>query len=141
MSAPCPKCGHNPAALVTARWTFTVEREIESLNAHRVNAGSKWAQARYRKLRDEWVMWMTANRVNLRIPVAAAKRRVTITRVYSGRQREFDRSNLVGGCKPIWDSMVRAGMLVDDKPAFLEDSYLQRKGERPCTEFVVEELV
>lgn len=131
-------CGHDPDAIVTARWSFVVDMEIESLNAHRVNAGARWIQAAYRKGRDAWQWQFRVARLRDGIPLAKTRRRVTITRVYSGKQREFDRNNM--GDKMVVDALVREGLLVDDRSAHAELHCLQRRGERSLTEVVLEEL-
>lgn len=125
MSA-CVKCGHDPAVLVAARWTITIAAlEVKSLNAHAVNAGH--ARHAYRRSRDQWQWTVTAARLAQRIPVAQAKRRVTIRRIIGYRQREFDLDNLVGGCKPLVDALVRDGLLVGDRRDQAEISYEQVK--------------
>lgn len=134
----CPKCGHEPDAVVSARWEFTIPRAVKSANAHSVNAGaSRWA---YAADRNAWSQWF-ALRLHELGPVAVlGKRRVTLTRVYAGRQREMDRANFISGCKPVLDAMVRAGWLRGDKPADVEDSYLQERGVTAGLRVLVEEL-
>ena len=44
-----------------------------------------------------------------------------------GREQERDYVNLVGGCKLVVDALVLEGLLVDDKPALLDDRYLQER--------------
>lgn len=136
----CPRCGHDPGAIVVGSWTFTIPIEVESLNAHRVNAGAKWQQAAYRKRRDAWQQWMRAGRLNHKIPTATSKRRVTLTRLYNGRQRAFDDDNLSGGCKPIVDAMVSERLVVGDDAAGVELGYLQVKAERVGLVVLIEEL-
>lgn len=123
MDDACPRCGHDPSAVVLARWTISIEREIRSLNAHRGNYGAqRWA---YKADREAWQQWFVVARRNQDIPAGTAKRRVTITRLIGYRQREFDHDNLVGGCKVVVDAMARAGLLVSDKPADVEVTYRQ----------------
>jgi Holliday junction resolvase RusA-like endonuclease len=54
------------------------------------------------------------------------KRRVRVTRF--GRQLDYD--NLVGGCKPLVDALVRAGLIVDDSPDHVAVEYCQEKCKR-----------
>lgn len=140
MSVPCPKCGHDPSARVVGSWSFWCDREIESLNAHRVNAGAKWQQAAYRRDRDAWQLWMRFGMFSQKILNAKAKRRVKIVRQYSGRQRAFDKDNLAGGCKQLVDAMVRAALLVDDSERWCEIEYVQRKADKSGTWILVEEI-
>lgn len=128
MGDACPRCGHDPGATVLARWNISVDREIRSLNAHRGNYGAqRWA---YKADREAWQQWFIVARRNQDIPEATGKRRVTITRLIGYQQREFDHDNLVGGCKVVVDAMVRAGLLVSDKPADVEVTYRQERRPR-----------
>jgi hypothetical protein len=135
----CVKCGHNPDAQVTARWSFTLPKRIESANAYTVNKGnSRW---RYSKARDEW-QWLVKIEVlgyeRWYPAMATVKRRVTITRHYAGRCQEIDRDNL--GVKPLVDALVREGVIHDDAPAWLELHVMQVRAERNETTVEVEEL-
>lgn len=53
-----------------------------------------------------------------------------VTRVYSGRSREFDHGNLVGGCKPLIDVLVSAAVIQDDAPRHFSCAYHQKHGDR-----------
>jgi len=122
----CAKCGHDPAAQVIASWEFTLEHEVASLNARIANVGaSRW---RYAKERDAWSWLVRAARLKHRIAAATGRRRLTLTRIYAGRQRELDRDNLAGGAKPLVDAIVREGLLVDDTGAWLELHHAQEHG-------------
>ena len=55
--------------------------------------------------------------------------------------RELDLDNLYGGVKPILDAMVELGLLVDDRPRWLDLTVTQRKpdkGEPPHTIIVID---
>lgn len=60
-------------------------------------------------------------------PHPAEPARVEITRHSVG---VLDQDNLVGGCKPLVDALVSAGLIVDDSPQWLSASYMQAKAER-----------
>ena len=60
---------------------------------------------------------------------------------FSGRERERDYVNLVGGCKAVVDALVSQGLLVDDKPKFLADEYRQERQARSGTWFELSETV
>jgi hypothetical protein len=123
----CERCGHDPDAQVRARWSFFVSAEVKSLNAHRGNYGAqRWA---YKADRSRWQQWFAVLARNNGIPVGdeVPFRRVVLTRIYSGRQREFDVDNLAGGCKVVVDAMVRAGLLRGDDKASAQVTYRQRK--------------
>lgn len=138
MSA-CANCGHDPSATVGLRWSFFVNREVQSLNAHRGNyGGQRWA---YAKDRDAWQQWFVVLGRQHCVTPASGKRRVTLTRCYSGRQRELDADNLSGGAKVVIDSMVRAKLLLNDDKASVEVLYRQRKvTTEPGLEVRIEEL-
>lgn len=119
------KCGHDPDAIVARWWTFTVDREVKSLNAHRVNAGN--ARFGYRRDRELWEWALRERRLARGIALAKTKRRVTLTRIISYRQRAFDRDNLIGGCKVVVDAMVREGLLLGDAQGQAEIHYEQEK--------------
>ena len=134
----CPKCGYHAEAAVLRSWTLEIPREVESANSYTVNAGkTRW---KYAAQRDAWTRDMLAMRRVHGMTVAVGMRRVTLTRLYSGRQREMDRANFIAGAKPVLDAMVRACMLVDDKPKWLEDHYAQVKADRPGLRVLVEEI-
>ena len=59
-----------------------------------------------------------------------------ITRFYSGRQKEMDLANLIGGAKPIPDILQEFGVIVDDKPSNFSCSYEQIKTHDPADEKV-----
>lgn len=139
----CERCGHNPDARVTASWSFFLDKEPRGLNARLVNGGTRWQQAAYRRERNEWLQWMRLARVNQRIPIATAKRRVRLVRQYTGRQRPFDVDGYIGGLKSAVDAMVQAALIVDDDKRWAEIEYVQRKGgpnERSGLWVIVEEI-
>jgi hypothetical protein len=75
------------------------------------------------------------------IPKATTRRRLTITRYVRSERYRLDRGNFVGGCKPLLDAAVKAGLIRDDRENDLDDHYAQgyeRDDER--TEILVEDL-
>lgn len=72
-----------------------------------------------------WMLEFRKARLDLKIPRAIGKRRLVVTRMFCGREKERDYINLVGGMKSVVDALVLEGLLVDDKPAALEDAYRQ----------------
>jgi hypothetical protein len=72
----------------------------------------------YARLRDAYGMAiMVGTRL---IPRAKGKRRLTLVRLMGFRGKRYDEANLMGGSKPLVDSLVRAGLLIDDSPKWLE---------------------
>jgi hypothetical protein len=126
MTATCVKCGHDPDAVVTASWTFVLPKQLGSLNDHAINAGaSRWQYGRDREI---WRLMLANARQLHAIPRPQGKRYLVLTRVFSGRERERDLDNLIGAAKPVLDAMVKAGLLVDDAPKFLDCTYRQERG-------------
>ncbi len=124
----CQRCGFDPSAKVSASWTFELDREVKSGNAHVFNVGaSRW---RYGKDRTEWEWEIRAVRLLQKIPLATARRRVTLTRLYGGRQRPFDGDNLAFGLKPAVDAIVREGLLLGDDAKRADIIYRQEAGGR-----------
>jgi hypothetical protein len=128
MSA-CAMCSYDPDARVMSSWTFMIDREVVSMNAHRVNIGG-FAGRAYRKDRDNWYLEFVNARNLLKIPHAERRRRVVLTRLYDGRSRMWDQDNLVGGGKSTVDAMILAQLLVADSHDFAEVHWKQTRGAR-----------
>ena len=134
----CARCSFDPDATISDSWSFHVDREIKSGNARIVNGSvTRWV---YAKNRDAWQWELRTARLLQGAPKATGKRRVTLTRHYTGRQRPFDRDNLATGCKVVVDAMVREGLLVNDDAGSAEIHYAQAKSETPGVAIVVEVL-
>lgn len=145
MSA-CLKCGSVDAP---PQWTLFVRLRPPSQNENVDRAGG--GRFTFMKLREQWVrairhaMEDTGRGRFEPVPRATGRRRVVMTRVFSGRERERDYGNLVGGMKLVVDAMRPpkqvaiksgkrkgqvvtvdgAGLIVDDSPTWLDDVYLQ----------------
>lgn len=128
MMGPCVKCGFDPDAVVSVVWSFHIERKTPSMNDRLANAGPRAFM--YRKERDAWCWLFRAMRLKHQIPVARYRRRVTLTRMYTGRERERDRDNLIGGMKAVVDAMVSECLLLDDTSRGAEIYYAQKQGQR-----------
>lgn len=119
----CPRCGYDAHAVIDSTWQFHIALPVQSGNRHIYNVGSsRW---RYAKERNDWQTAIKAERISQRIPTATGKRRVTFTRYYGGRQREFDGDNFQTGAKMIRDALIREGLIVDDRREFAEFAYVQ----------------
>lgn len=134
----CRFCGAEPDAAVTRRWEFLLPIRTPSQNDLASNRGG--ARHRYRRARNEFELEFLRAAAGLRIPHAMRRRRVTLTRLFSGRERKFDYGNLVGGCKLVLDAMIRAWLIVDDAPKWLEDHYLQVRGSESGLLVIIEEF-
>ena len=127
MSA-CAKCGYDAAAVVVARWSFVVDRDPPSLNARLHNSGARrWA---YKRERDDWRTEIRGHKFARGVRVAAERRRVTLTRLYAGRQKRRDQDNLAGGMKAVVDALVLEALLVDDSEQHSEIHYAQVRGDQ-----------
>ncbi len=121
----CAMCNYDPDAPIGASWEFVLPLETLSLNAQKRSGDSKWAHIRYKKERNAWRTAVMVARINNRITPATGKRRVTLTRLYSGRQREMDDDNCKAGMKPVRDSLVLERLLKDDSREHAEIHYVQ----------------
>lgn len=135
----CGSCGQElPSA--GKSWEFTLGIAPPSQNVVSGNKGGYAARAAYKKFRGDYVLLLQAWKNELAIPDAEGRRRIHITRLYSGRGKKMDRGNLIGGCKPLLDAMTRVGLIVDDKEEFLEDHYYQRRAKESGVEINIEEM-
>lgn len=136
----CDACGFDALAEVKASWGFRIEADIQSANAHIMNAGV--ARHAYRRQRDTWQWYLVVAKRLHDVTNATGPRRVTVTRWFSGRQRAFDRDNLIAGCKSLLDALVRSGMLRGDTEADVQVLYKQERAgaEDRGTFICIEEL-
>lgn len=136
----CRFCGDCETTPVGGSWRFFVPRQPPGANQRRVNAGA--ARFAYAKERDLWAWEIRAHRLRAAITPATGMRRVTFTRLFTGRGQLMDRINLAGGCKPLLDCLVREHLLVDDDPAHVLDHYHQRRHDvLSGLEITIEELL
>lgn len=96
---------------------------------------------RFKEVKQEWGWYLkSCARVHRQGPLP---RRLTITRVYSKKQRQFDIGNLYYPAAIIIDLLVGIGWLRDDNPKWLSDLHCnQRQSQSPeCwTEIVIEDV-
>lgn len=127
----CLACGQAVAGVV--QWTFRVEHKLLSQNKAPANKGNtRWS---YGQKRTAWTLLI--KNASRDIPRPTGKRRVVLTRMYSGRESLWDDGNLVGGAKMVIDALVRAGVLIDDASKFAEVVYRQEKGDWSGARFEV----
>lgn len=135
----CPVCGHDPKAKILATWRFAVARKPPSLNDRIVNSG--FTARKYREERQAWGWEFRAARLDQRIALAnTRRRRLSIARVFAGRERAWDPDNFIGGAKLIVDALVLEGLLLDDDRQHTEIQYIQKPGPDSRVEFVIQEL-
>ncbi|NRA38002.1 MAG: hypothetical protein HRU15_07675 [Planctomycetes bacterium] len=95
----------------------TIRRRVPSQNKSQY---AHWS--RYTKERDAWYVLLRSQLP----PIAAIDYPVRLA-IRSYRVRLLDYANLVGGAKPIPDSLIRLGYLKDDSPPWFRCSYEQFK--------------
>lgn len=132
-------CGTCSQTLPTAKrsWTMSIGVDIPSQNEIASNKGG--GRFKYRAVRNLFYTDIRNALEIVRIPFASSKRRVLITRFYSGRCRDFDKGNLIGGCKPLMDSLVSHGLVFDDSPKWIEAHYFQERSHESSTRITIEE--
>lgn len=143
--ARCPTCGAeivDATAPQVKEWRLSIPYEVPSLNRNASKGSSRHA---YNRLRGNLGLAVKATLAYTPIPKATHHRSLVITRRWGhGRgKRAYDYDNLVGGCKPFLDSLVSAGVLVDDSPRWCSVEYHQRRSDEKQgrTEVVIQEIV
>jgi len=136
----CAACSFDPDATVLARWDFTIPRDLPSLNQRIHNGAKGWI---YRSVRDAWTtdlrtLLMAQGVWALGKVAPVNKRRVTFTRLYTGRMKEMDVGNI--DVKSCTDALKLAGLIFDDAPRYYEGHVKQERGSERGTRILVEEL-
>jgi hypothetical protein len=132
----CQTCNQRVPDVARRAWTATIPMKVTTSNGYVVNHGaSRW---KYKQARNDWEAWFAAKFREAR--GAETFRRVTFVRLYSGREREFDYANLVGGMKPVVDAMKNVGLIVDDSTRWIEDHYRQERAEESGLRVTIEEF-
>jgi Holliday junction resolvase RusA-like endonuclease len=117
-----------------------VPKEPPTQNEIAQNKGGK--RFGYKRVREEFTFLVRAAMNKNGVPAATGRRRMVLTRFYTGRGRARDYGNLVGGCKAVVDSLVNVGLLVDDSEQWVDDYYLQRRHEHLSgVEVVLQEVM
>lgn len=120
----CIMCAWSPTTKPKAEYHFTLH--IEGLSRNQIGSNNKRKWNIYRDWRDR-CMFQVKKIVG--IPLATGPRYGILTRHWAKRKREYDHDNWVGGCKPLVDTLVKAGLLVDDTPKMWRGYYRQEKSE------------
>lgn len=120
-----------------SRWILRIERPSPSQNTLE---RSHWRARKASK--DAWKTLIRGAAGFLDIPRAHGRRRLTIERHAKGT---LDEQNLIGGAKGLIDDLVQLGLLVDDRPAFLDlgkpvQIRLLKHERRPYTLLILEEV-
>ena len=113
--------------------TWTMRREIKSGNWWASGVTQRARRQRHQQAKDEvfvsssYVRYALAAR---EIEEGGGPWRVTLIRVYSGRQRKFDDDNLGTGFKHIRDGIADALKIDDGDESMVTWEYAQEKGAR-----------
>jgi len=89
----------------------------------------------YKKFRDSFLMRLKHLGTNEENRTAWK-----ITRHWGAKKRLFDEANLIGGFKPIIDSMQKVGIIKDDSPKYFKAYYFQQKSESGKGFITIEKL-
>lgn len=134
----CGSCGQPIPEDFSAFWEFEIPVEPPTQNLVAYNKGG--GRFVYKKYREAFAWHLLAVSRQLRIPIAAGRRRVFITRLYTGHGQQRDRGNVVGGCKPLLDAMVAVKLLRNDTEDDVIDLYDQERADRAGARIRIEEL-
>ncbi len=116
-------CRFNPDAPVAASWSCRVQSYCPTLNSIGVNSKMNHRYRGWRKAFEKhFGPWLQES-----VPAALKYRRVIVTRVYGKGKRPYDSGNLIGGCKPLLDTLTNFGAIYDDKDLWCESHYRQEK--------------
>ena len=106
------------------------------------NVWDRWHWRKKWESKAQWKLLIRGAAGFIYIPKATGKRSLLVHR--HGKQT-LDPSNLIGGLKGVIDDLVQLGLLVDDKPEFLEiKEPLQARlngREKPHTILILEEVL
>jgi hypothetical protein len=109
---------------------IVVLRRVPSQNASQYR---HWSA--YTRERDAWFILLRA-----KLPPKAPPDEPVRVRLHSFRTKLVDYANLVGGAKPIPDSLIRLGYIKDDSPRWFSCDYFQtqvpKADERTEIEFI-----
>jgi hypothetical protein len=114
-------------------YAIRVPLKIESQNKSQY---SHWTI--YKIYKDKWFRGLGAYLGPLK-GTRLAWSKWTLNRVYSGRAREMDYGNYVGGAKAPIDALMHWGVIVDDKPSCFACTYIQTRGDENSVVLTLEE--
>jgi hypothetical protein len=106
---------------------FILEEEALSQNDSIFGTNQGASRFKYKKYRDK---------VTLRIRSVTTLKQIEKERTawrferhWGYRKSQFDEANLIGGFKPLIDSMIKIGLMADDSPSLFKGYYFQQKSE------------
>lgn len=91
-----------------------------------------WAQRK--RLRDQYERIIRSCR---RSSDRVKRQQFRCVKIERHSARRLDHDNFVGGCKPLVDALVRAAVIWDDSPEYLEANYIQCKATAKTAKTVV----
>lgn len=84
--------------------------------------GKRWAKLNYQK---KFMKCLSGYEL-----LALKKKKKAKIKVIRYGSRLLDEDNFIGGLKPLLDTIVKLGLIVDDRPEWLELNYKQEKCKR-----------
>ncbi len=123
----CLMCGYAPEKVPARTWTIEIEANYPSQGDLGGNHKTGW---QYRNIRNGFSK-LLRDQLNA-IPAATRFRAAVITRLYgktrTGRsKRAYDEENLVGGGKPLIDTLRDYAVILNDAPGVWKGWYRQEK--------------
>lgn len=137
----CPACQYNPELIVIASYRIELPLKWYSANELKYNTRHNM---KYKRIRDNYYKKLQV--YGSGIPQANSYRRVFFRRVYglgpSKRAwcKPFDKINYAAGGKPLLDGLVRSGWIIDDKPEYCDDYYLEQLPSNDGTHYIQIEI-
>lgn len=117
----CLCCGFDNSVTLKTVCTLTLDTKLLSGNVIGVNSGGNGGW-KYRNARNLYSSYLNMHVKSFKVfsPVF-----LRITRLY--KSRKYDKDNLIRGCKPLIDVLVRKKYIKEDNPSHLVVSYNQLK--------------
>jgi Holliday junction resolvase RusA-like endonuclease len=106
--------------MAVTEWTLRIPGWVP-VSVNKLAGQAHWAKKRDSKDKDKRVLLNSAMLAGMTDHPPAGRRRVQVHVVYPKGAQRFDRDNLR---KSLFDGMVRAGLLRNDSPVWLEDAGL-----------------
>lgn len=99
--------------------------------------GGHWSKKH--ELRKRWAWLVRAARLQAKVfdPPNYPRAKLTIER-FGGKHLDHD--NFVAGTKPMMDSLVKEGFIVNDSPSHISTTYVQHVGKQRGTVIRIEGL-
>ena len=105
-----------------------LEQEALSQNDPIFGTNQGASRFQYKAFRDQITRRFKAS-FGRGLQASEERKAFKFVRKWGKGKSQFDEANLIGGFKPIIDSMIKAGLIFDDNPDFFKAYYFQEKSE------------